>query len=304
MTDAPKNRRTKRLLFIEERSKASMVSGRLRPAHREQEWHKIPPSLPPMESCTIGMVVTCKGRLAHLRQTLPQLLNQQCSCKLQVLAVDYDDPDGSFDYCMNLAHPRLSAIRVLDNAGLFNLSRARNCGANALPTDILCFVDADSLVHPDFVELATEPIRAGRAALTKRDFRDKYYTTFGLCCVRTQTYHDVRGYDEAFEGWGPEDMDFYYRIGRISPVMHFQPWLYPETLSHSDMERTRFHKTKDRVASSFEIAKQVACRDRTINPDGYGRARVQAYVPDITHGIETWEISESRAALSITPSRA
>jgi hypothetical protein len=66
------------------------------------------------------------------------------------------------------------------------------------------------------------------------------------------------------------------------------------------------YKIKDRVASSFGIARQVACRDRTINPDGYSRARVQAHVPDITRGIETWEIGESGAyvPLAITPSRA
>ncbi len=98
------------------------------------------------EHPSITCVVTCKGRLQHLQKTLPLLLEQHYPASFEVVVVDYGDPDASFEWCVGLAHPRLIPLRILDNTELFNLSRARNCGANFRPADLFLFADADSLV--------------------------------------------------------------------------------------------------------------------------------------------------------------
>lgn len=250
-------------------------------------------------------MVTCKGRLAYLAQTLPLLLEQQCAFPFRVIVVDYGDPDKAFAWCRQFNHPRLVALRILDDVANFNLSRARNCGANALRSDALCFVDADSLLHRDFMEFVSRLVSSGRAALTRRDYTDGNTTTFGVCCVRTTTYHRARGYDETFEGWGAEDHDFYTRVARHGPVLPFPAWLYTTTIPHSDADRTRYYQTKDRMQSAQRVVPKLYQPDRRVNPAGYGRAAALLSLPERRDQILECQISEPAAkhGNEIEPSR-
>jgi len=222
------------------------------------------------------------------------MLDQQCSSKFRVILVDYGDPDDSFHWSISLKNPRLESIKILNNTNIFNLSRARNCGANLLPSDILCFVDADSLLHPQFLEFTSLLLRSDRADLCTRDWRDGQPTTCGLCCVNTNMFHLVRGYDESFQGWGPEDLDFYARIehkqGRrlIFPIS-----LYPSTLPHSDADRTRFYCEKNIFQSAKASVKRSAKPNRLVNEIEYGSAHMLVHLSD--------QLGQINSHISINP---
>jgi hypothetical protein len=207
------------------------------------------------------------------------------------MVVDYGDPDGAFEFCRCIDDPRVVALKVLDDTDIFNLSRARNCGANLIASDVLVFVDADALLHPDFLSEATYPITTRKAVLTRRNLRDCNVHTCGICCVSTEIYHRIRGYDESFCGWGPEDCDFYERVGRHGQVHHFPAHLCPTTLSHSDADRTRFYPIKNRHESAEQSGLLMKHPDRPINIDGYGRALAEAW--GLTHKRETVQVSVS-----------
>jgi hypothetical protein len=243
----------------------------------------------------INVVVTCKGRLSHLTRTLPQLLASKCSSQFRVIVVDYGDPDKSFDWCRSLRHPNLVAIRVLNNTDAFNLSRARNCGANVLPGDALCFVDADSLVHRDFMEFVAHVMSTGQAVLTKRNLTDSDFTTAGVCCVRTTAFHASRGYDEHFEGWAPEDEDFYKRVGRHGQVLPFSAWLYPNSIPHPDEDRTRYYQIKNCMENAVRFWPALGQPERIVNPAGYGRASALVSLPEMRETILHWQIQEPLA---------
>ena len=239
---------------------------------------------------SVTVVIPCKGRLSHLRRTLPHVLGQVVPQGVQyhVLVVDYADPDGCADYCRGLDDPHLAAIRVLDGAAEFNLSRARNIGANAairfMKADILCFLDADVVLHPCFIGWATRPIVLGTATLTKRDWRDGAPGTFGSCCVRASDYHAARGYDESLCGWGPEDSDFYSRVSPRTMQRHFKPWLFIEAITHSDAERAKFYAVADIGLSAAEIGRRICRPDRKVNPAGFGRCDARIYLPPSLRG--------------------
>jgi glycosyltransferase involved in cell wall biosynthesis len=237
------------------------------------------------------MVVTCKGRLSHLKLTLPGFLFQLPPTN-KLVVVDYGDPDGAFDYCKSIGDPRIVAVQLLTGTEIFNLSHARNCGANLLPSDILAFVDADSLLHADFLSQAAGLIRIGRAVLTRRNLRDRKSDTCGLCCVRTDVFHRVRGYDEAFQGWGPEDSDFYKRVNGIGVVHDFPAHLYPATLQHSNMERTRFYQCKNLGESARQSSELMRLPRKIVNPNGYGRARVKVFSLMPLSLVQTVDLSE------------
>ena len=90
-------------------------------------------------------ITTCKGRLAHLKETLPTLC---AAAGLDVVLVDYDCPEGAGAWA-EAAHPDVRVVKVRDRP-LFNLSEARNLGAAAADTDWLVFLDADVGVTADF----------------------------------------------------------------------------------------------------------------------------------------------------------
>jgi glycosyltransferase involved in cell wall biosynthesis len=93
----------------------------------------------------ICFVVTCKGRLHHLRQTLPALVTQTGA---ECVVVDYDCPDHAYLW-VSEHFPNVRIARVLD-APTFNLSRARNIGAMVAKAPWLCFIDADIALAGDF----------------------------------------------------------------------------------------------------------------------------------------------------------
>ncbi|MHB1768894.1 MAG: glycosyltransferase family 2 protein [Phycisphaerae bacterium] len=248
---------------------------------RIRRFHVQPSISPAIEyRPSITCVITCKGRLTHLQKTLPLLLEQSYPALFEVVVVDYGDPDDCFQWCVRVGHPRLMALRILDNTDRFNLSRARNCGANFRPADLFLFADADSLVHRQFLLAVSQYFKSVNSVLAKRNCHDRNIDTCGLCMVRSEIFHRVRGYDEAFNGWGPEDSDFYSRVGRLGVVISFPVWLYPATISHSNVLRTRFYNEKNLGRSAAKGGQQMARSNRVVNPWGYGRAQALAGLPD------------------------
>ena len=49
-----------------------------------------------------SIITTCKGRLHHLRRTLPCMLAQGCDFAYEVVVVDFGCPQGTFDFCRGL----------------------------------------------------------------------------------------------------------------------------------------------------------------------------------------------------------
>ena len=83
-------------------------------------------------------ITTCKGRLSHLKETLPDLARAP---DIEVVVVDYDCPDGAADWVRS-SGPDVRIVAVEDRP-LFSASTARNLGAAAATADWLAFVDAD-----------------------------------------------------------------------------------------------------------------------------------------------------------------
>lgn len=137
------------------------------------------------------------------------------------------------------------------NAGPYNRGWAFNIGA-ALPaaaSGILCLIDADLLVGPDFLSRCLERLQDRKvamlpydeviyldAAATERvvnsylkapargidvnEFRGRVFSTSqgGTIWVDAELYREVGGHDERFRGWGREDRDFCRRLERMVKV--------------------------------------------------------------------------------------
>ena len=220
----------------------------------------------------ISTITTCKGRLAHLKQTLPALMRTGA----EVVVVDYDCPEGAGAW-VRAAHPEARVVAVADRP-LFNAAAARNLGAAAASGEWLFFIDADVLIDPD----ALKPVEAG---LTSRSTmfvapEPRPEQLWGAILVSRVWFDAVEGYDETFEGWGAEDMDLLERLGIRGAREQTLPAGMLKSIPHGDAERTRFHAIGDAklnatINNLYRIAKNDLARQEEWLPP---EARRRLYV--------------------------
>ncbi|RTL56985.1 MAG: glycosyltransferase [Rhodocyclaceae bacterium] len=181
----------------------------------------------------ISFITTCKGRLAHLKETLPLLAAQ--GGEHEVIVVDYDCPQGAAAWVAE-NFPTVRVVRE-SNAPEFKAGRARNLGAAVARQPWLMFVDADVRLPPAFgnyIQPALAPGRYLRAAPTQAD-------TYGTCLVAKQDFERQGGYDEVLRGWSSEDDDLYSRLERYGGcTLATFPGALLTALVHDDALRMQF----------------------------------------------------------------
>lgn len=154
----------------------------------------------------LAAITVCKNRLEDLRRTLPHLSDAGFD---EVILVDYACPENCGDWARTNT-PTVNVIVQSEDSG-FNVSRARNLGAQAAKSDWFFFVDADIFVKP------------GLASYIRNHYHPSYFfkslrppgqrvTAWGSVVVGREAFERVGGYDEVYAGWGCEDEDFFYKL--------------------------------------------------------------------------------------------
>ena len=154
----------------------------------------------------LSLITTCKNRLPHLKQTLPLMLQQP---RAEVIVVDYGCEQGTAAWVKE-HHPAAKLVEVNDDP-VFSIARARNIGAKNASHELLCFVDADVMIHFElgkWLEINHDPNRFYLYPDQKK------FDLCGFVIVARKHFFKVEGYDEAIRGWGAEDNDLYERLAR------------------------------------------------------------------------------------------
>ena len=201
------------------------------------------------EGPSLSIITTCKGRLAHLQESLPAMLAQPDT---EVVVVDYDCPEATAAY----VREHFPAVKVVKVEGRpnFNNWEARNIGAAQASAPLFVFVDADTMLAGDFAAWLTGAITPGtygkmpnalELSVHKDDtLRNGANRLEGLLVMPAATFRALEGYDDLLQGWGAGgDTDF---VDRLDFHQH-RKIVLPEALvtsaiAHSDAERVRFHK--------------------------------------------------------------
>ena len=179
-------------------------------------------------------VIPCKGRLAHLRESLPAAL-AQAPC----VVVDYDCPERCGDWAGENC-PKARIVRVRGQPG-FNLAHARNLGAAEVEADWIVFLDADVVPAPRLIEALALLAEPGVFLRPTPLTRDIWGT---VACPRIE-FDCVGGYDEVISGWGGEDHDLYKRLERAGLRATRFPAAHLRAIPHSDALRTCFYAIKE-----------------------------------------------------------
>jgi hypothetical protein len=197
----------------------------------------------------LTLVTTCRGRLAHLQQSLPTFVGQQDTA---VVVVDYGCPERSGDW-VEQHFPEALVVRATD-CPRFELSRARNLGGAAARSPWLCFVDADICLSPEFAARVAPLLEPGHYYQAKpRDIE-----TWGTSISARDDFERVGGYDEVLQGWGKEDDDYYARLVLAGVRYATFPGELLRGMKHDDSQRVAHYDVKDRWLS--ESINHVYCR--------------------------------------------
>lgn len=189
----------------------------------------------------ISVIIPCKGRLEHLKECLPTVLSQTTQPN-EIIIVDYDCPDKVSAWVKELNHPLVRSIKAktLDKK-YFNLSRARNEGYRSATGDTLFFCDADTLLKPQFLEKNLKVLKPG----TFLCGWGMGHSTGNCILSRDLFEHEaIRGYNEALQSWGGDDVCFYLRMEAAG--FRRIPFVgYTENINHPDEMRNEHYTEKD-----------------------------------------------------------
>jgi len=192
-------------------------------------------------TAVLSLITTCKGRLDHLKQSLPRMAAQPGT---ETVVVDYDCPDGTGDWVAQ-DFPQVRLVRVKGVEG-FNASHARNIGARAATAPWLGFFDADILLAERFSTSVLPALRDGSY------YRASPVTlqTWGSIICHRDDFFRINGYDEVYSGWGGEDDDLLAMLALHRITGYGYPAALLDEVDHGDERRTRFAAVKSRWLQS------------------------------------------------------
>lgn len=190
---------------------------------------------------SIAFITVCSGRLEHLKQTLPIIIEGQPD---EIIVVDYNCPQNSGQW-VSENYPNVKVIRSHIKEK-FNLSKGRNLGISNVSSNVACIIDADIKIDPDFVNWIRNNVHINSFYRhePKNGVRDK--ETWGTVICSRKNIIEIGMYDEVFSGWGGEDDDLYYRLRSAGVTEETYPSNYLNAITHSDSMRFKEYDIKNR----------------------------------------------------------
>lgn len=236
----------------------------------------------------VSVIVTCKGRLSHLKKTIGTLLSQVGNFSYEIVVVDYGCPDQTFKFidllCCAYDKQKLRCVRAQNDIEFWNLSRAMNCGACNSNGDNFLFVDADIFFPSNFIEIGFEKMfeYAGVQYCVNEsplggngDFYWHGIDDIERCPVsvgrmyRRHVFDSLRGFDESLADWGFQDAEFRRRF----MLAGFRDCYVPGRvvfLNHGEQESVRFCRNQNKQETN-EKNMDTAFSKREVNPGQWGQ---------------------------------
>jgi glycosyltransferase involved in cell wall biosynthesis len=204
---------------------------------------------------TFSIITASKGRLEHLKLSLPGMLKQP---NAEVIVVDYSCPEGTGNYVRE--HFPAARVTSVEGEEYFSNWKARNAGAAIATSDLLVFCDSDIILSGDAVAWIAANLPenaygcfggANAGQFNKRGSRLAHNQVKGFQVVPTAPFRSLGGYDEVLEGYAAGgDTDLGSRLHWIGVEMcELPPHIIDSVVEHDDSERLAHHR--DSLAVSY-----------------------------------------------------
>jgi hypothetical protein len=210
---------------------------------------------------SISFCTTCKGRLEHLKETLPENLETASKYEnMEFVLLDYNSQDGLEEWVRSEMMDYIKSGRLVyyKNSApkYFDMSHAKNMVHRLGSNDILCNLDADNKLSDEFIKQLRFEFANHSGSVLKPNSNMK--GNAGRISISRENFFRLRGYDETAYGWGNEDQDFFNKcdIWGLKPIRVMDAYSIP----HSDKERAQNYPTKKIRQSSQTNAKVLKQR--------------------------------------------
>ncbi len=220
----------------------------------------------------VSYCTTCKGRLHHLQQTLPHNLEaEKDNPDVEFVVLDYTSEDGLAEwikqnYSKEVASGRIRYARY-DDGEHFKMAHAKNMAHRLATGDILCNLDADNMVVPNFSRYLNEVFTKNPNSIIGRSRTNPihYLTTLnrkplpsvtGRIAMMRECFEALTGYDEAYSAWGGDDDNLCKRAEQGGmKLVQLPNELAGSALSHSDDDRVENLAPDDKHKSRVTLGK-------------------------------------------------
>jgi hypothetical protein len=220
----------------------------------------------------VAVITTCKGRLTHLKQMSERLMADPRVGRVSAAAggpsskaaqgaaqgddwgwvlVDFACPDGSGAWVKERWGDRAEVVALeVPPEHPFNKPLALNSGAMRaveLGAQYLCFLDADTLVEPEFFDVVESALSLDSFLIVPPSQEKRDLT--GFVCVNHRNFMRVGGYDIGFSGWGAEDLEFRLKLYLRGGLRFVEVPALASSIPHTDEVRMAHYGEKDKDVS-------------------------------------------------------
>lgn len=235
---------------------------------------------------TFSIITTCKGRLEHLKQSLPKMVAQKAN---EVVVVDYSCPDGTGEF-VGTNFPGVRVVSVTGEAHFSNW-KARNAGAAHASSDMLVFIDADTILADTAIDWLSKNVPAQSYGFFDRKTSQSFNQSGprlasnqlkGFHVIPADAFRRVGGYDEVLEGYAAgADTDLEERLLSNRLVRHpLDASIILSVIEHDAASRIRHHAQPVRMSYGagllYRAAKRILLRLRA-EPELPLRSRQKLY---------------------------
>lgn len=201
----------------------------------------------------ISFCTVCMNRLHHVQQTIKENIINNSSCEnVEFVLLDYNSSDGLEDWVRHELSQYIESGLLIyyktNQPQYFHRSHARNVAFKLASGDILCNVDGDNLIGPQFATYVRNEFSATSDFFLTVDSLQLGVSrdVCGRIAVRKSDFLGVRGFDERMADYGWEDVDLCSRLQRsglkkkyISDLRYLQALTHHDTLRIENEYRTK-----------------------------------------------------------------
>jgi len=195
------------------------------------------PRPPKVSFCT-----ACMGRLQHLKETLPQNLEEnQDYPHVEFVLLNYNSPDGLDEWVGRVMKEAINQGRLkyfyTRGPKYFHMAHAKNLAHQLATGDILCNLDADNFAGRGFARFLADTFVDNKNQVIQGDLSVSKGAS-GRVIVPKKYFMMAGGYDERMQGWGFEEQDLVRRLCNGGLEYHrLNEGQFLRTIEHDSQER-------------------------------------------------------------------
>ena len=175
---------------------------------------------------SLSFCTAVMNRLQHIQQTYPRNL-QECEDipNLEFVLLNFNCQQGTDEWVRTHLQKYIDSGQLNyfheKSANYFHMSIAKNLAYRLSRGTVVANLDADSYLTNDIARKVLNAFASGKVRIaTGGKYRG------GMPIVRRSDFFAVNGYDEAFTGWGYEEIDLFHRISKYREIANEEVFVY------------------------------------------------------------------------------